>query len=131
MRVLLVEDEVVVRDAIASVLEKHGMRVTAVENGLSAFAHIQHADFDAIICDYQLPFLAGGTFFDQIQREFPSLASRVVFVTGWADDPEVREILSGTGQPVLAKPCSFEHLVTTVREVVGSPGTEFRPPVGH
>jgi CheY-like chemotaxis protein len=117
MDVLLIEDNPTAKDVAVMVLERAGFRVTAVDNGLAAFAELQHHPYRVIVCDFRLPFMGGGSFFDQIKADYPQLAKRVGFVTGWAHDPETQATLEATGQPVLAKPYTAEDLIAMVKQL--------------
>ena len=119
MRVLLIEDDPLVRDGMIRVLEHGGFTVTAVANGLSGLAELRDQRYSAIVCDLRLPFLEGNDFFMQVKELFPEMATRTVFVTGWADDPDTREFLEKTGQPFLGKPFAADELVKIVRRLAG------------
>jgi len=118
MHILLVEDNELARAITVEVLERTGHDVTAVENGLAGFAELQNRPFDAIVCDYRLPFLGGSSFHQKVKEDFPTLAARTVFVTGWANDPAVRDELAATGQPVLAKPYNVKRLLDILQTFV-------------
>ena len=117
MDVLIVDDDEAVRHAFSRALERAGFMVAAVENGLAAFAELQQRHYQAIVCDVHMPFLEGRTFYDELSRDYPALARRVVFATGWADHDEVGPFLERSGQPVLRKPVDFKDLVTIVQRV--------------
>ena len=117
MDVLIVDDDEAVRHAFSRALERAGFMVAAVENGLAAYAELQQRRYQAIVCDVHMPFLEGRTFYDELSRDYPALARRVVFATGWADHDEVGPFLERSGQPVLRKPVDFKDLVTIVQRV--------------
>lgn len=121
MDVLLVDDDQQVLDVHRRVLERAGYMVRAVDNGLAAFAELQSQQFHAILCDLQMPFLEGQSFYDELTRAYPDMARRVVFVTAFGKDEKVRELLARTGRPVLHKPVEFDDLVTAVRRLIEGP----------
>jgi FixJ family two-component response regulator len=77
----------------------------------------------AILCDVDMPMLNGTGFFEQLEEILPEMASRVVFVTGHADEPEIRKFLEQTGQPFLGKPTDSNQLVDAVRQMVERSGS--------
>lgn len=88
MRVLLVEDELLVREVAAEDLAECGFEVTSASDGDEALAILQDSvDFDLLFTDIRMP---GGTDGWELAREanqrIPSL--RVIFATGLgeADD---------------------------------------------
>ena len=115
VKVLIIDDDQLVLRAYQQVLERYGFDVTAFDNAFSAFAEFDKSDFHAIACDHKMPYLDGKTFYEQLEQSFPTLASRVVFVTGWAGEPEVGSFLHQTGQPVLLKPVEAAELIRVVK----------------
>ena len=59
MRVLLADDDPMVRRAMSFVLERLGYRVTAVENGTRAWEEASQARHDVVLMDYDMPELDG------------------------------------------------------------------------
>ncbi len=125
--VLLVDDEEGVRSTLAKMLEQGGFSVVAVNNGLQAVAELQQQPFGAIVTDILMPFLEGRRFYDELASERPEMTERVVFVTGWSDDKQVRAIAERTGRPVLRKPVRAQELVGAVREVFEQSGVSEAP----
>lgn len=117
MDILIVDDDESVRRTFSRALEKAGYMVTAMDNGLAAFAELHEHDYRAIVCDVHMPFLEGRSFYDEVVKEYPAMAQRVVFATGWADQDEVAAFLKRAGRPVLSKPVDLKKLVETVRRV--------------
>ena len=122
MDVLIVDDDESVRHAFSRALERAGFMVTAVDNGLAAFAELQEHTYRAIVCDVHMPFLEGRGFYDELMHEHPALIRRVVFATGWAEHDEVGLFLERSGRPVLHKPVDLARLVDVVRRVADQPG---------
>ena len=121
MDVLIVDDDEAVRHAFTRALERAGFMVTAVENGLAAFAELQQRSYRAIVCDVHMPFLEGRSFYDELLRDDPALARRLVFATGWMEHDEVGPFLEQSGRPVLRKLVDFQQLVDVVRRIADQP----------
>lgn len=117
MDVLVIEDDPDAREGLVRVFTRAGFAVTAVDDGLAALAQVRERAFDAIVLDLRLPYLPGGGFYEQLAHEAPALAHRVLFVTGIAHDPAVREFLESTGRPYFAKPYDARELIEAVRRV--------------
>jgi CheY-like chemotaxis protein len=120
MRVLIVEDNPDVRSSLTRILARAGVTVDEAENGLVALVRIQHADYDAIVCDIMMPVLDGVRLYEVMTHLYPGAAARVVFASAWLDDPEVRAFLDRTDRPVLRKPFDIERFLDTVRRVAQS-----------
>jgi DNA-binding response OmpR family regulator len=121
MDILIVDDDEDVRRTFSRALQRAGFMVRAVENGLAALAEIQQYPFRAIICDVHMPFLPGQGFYDELLKDYPQAAERVVFATGWTEHDEVGRFLQQSGRPVLRKPVDLKKLVATVRAVADRP----------
>lgn len=122
MDVLIVDDDEAVRKTFTRALERAGYMVTAVDNGLAAFAELQRHGYRAVVCDVDMPFLEGRTLYDELRKDFPEMAQRVLFATGWSENDEVGPFLKQTGRPVLQKPVDLKDLVDAVRKVADKGG---------
>ena len=123
MPVPVVEDGPSVRRSHTRLLEQGAFAVLPAVNGMEAFEHLRTENVDAILCDVDMPTLNGTGFFEQLEELQPDMASRVVFVTGHADEPETRRFLEQTGQPFLGKPTQDDELVSAVRRIVERRGS--------
>ena len=121
MDVLIVDDDPTICKMFTRLLERAGFMVKAVDNGLAAIAELQQHKFRVIVSDFQMPFLKGTSFYEELAKEMPDMARRVVFVTGWARDPETRQSLAQYGRPVLKKPADPQELLKVVRQIADSP----------
>lgn len=127
---LVVDDDPDVRTAISKVLGRNGLAVVTAENGLAAMAAVGLHPVVAIVCDVRMELFNGFQFFDLLKAQRPELAQRLVFVTAWGDDPEIRAQLAQAGRPVVWKPFDIQALVSLVRDVAedrpGDPGSTGR-----
>ncbi len=110
-RVLVVDDEPAVLRAYRRVLSPT-YAVTLVNNGHEALQKIHHSDdFDAVICDINMPQLGGVDFYRQLELNHPELARRVVFCSGGVFGEEAREFIESTRNPVWHKPLEPQALL--------------------
>ncbi len=119
LRILVVDDDAVNRQAMRLLLEREGHEVVAVENGLEAIERLGPASdrFDAVVTDLQMPRLGGRALYEQLVEQRPQLAERFVFVTGDRARDETRRFLEECGQPSVMKPYDFNDLVTAIGKV--------------
>jgi CheY-like chemotaxis protein len=119
LRILVVDDDAVNRQAMRLLLEREGHEVVAVENGLEAVDRLGPASegFDAIVTDLQMPRLGGRALWEQLQDERPALARRFVFVTGDRARDETRRFLEDSGQPAVLKPYDLGDLINAIAKV--------------
>src|SRR3989441_458016 len=119
MRILVVDDDAVNRQAMVLLLEREGHQVVAVENGLEAMERLGNRDnmFDAIVTDLQMPRLGGRAMYEQLVNGRPLIAKRFVFVTGDQARGETRSFLENCGQPSVTKPYDLSDLIKAIGTV--------------
>lgn len=119
MRILVVDDDAVNRQAMVLLLEREGHQVVAVENGLEAMERLGDRDntFDAIVTDLQMPRLGGRAMYEQLVNSRPLVAKKFVFVTGDQARGETRSFLENCGQPSVTKPYDLGDLINAIGTV--------------
>ncbi len=119
MRILVVDDDAVNRQAMVLLLEREGHQVVAVENGLEAMERLGDRDtaFDAVVTDLQMPRLGGRAMYEQLVNSRPLVAKRFVFVTGDQARGETRAFLENCGQPSVTKPYDLGDLINAIGTV--------------
>ncbi len=115
-RVLLVEDDAPVREALAQTLELAGLRVTAASAFVVARDHIRREFEGVIVSDIRMPGKDGMALLEhtkKIDAELP-----VILLTGEGDIPTAVEALNRGAFDFLEKPCPTEQLVGTVQRAL-------------
>ena len=116
-RVLVVDDEPLVRSAIARIL-KRDHDVYGASDGAEALEIIaRDEDFDLVICDLTMPVMDGIEFFQRLQRSGSELAERTVFATGGPYSGRAKDFVRANRALVLDKPFSRDQLRGLVRAV--------------
>ena len=100
-KLLLIDDQPSFVRGLTRLLERDGYTVETAANGQEALAQLPAHHYDVIVCDLQMPALDGCTFYALLQRQFPSLCPRVMFVTGDALGGDSTAFLAQCGQPYL------------------------------
>jgi signal transduction histidine kinase len=117
--VLLVEDEPALAQAVADGLADAGFLVDRAGDGEEALARVGARTYDLVVCDLKMPRVDGMTFYRAIAATKPSLARRVIFVTGDVVGAEAERFLEETGCRWLAKPFRLADLLRSARELLG------------
>ena len=128
MRVLVVEDEVPLADAVARGLRREGFAVDVAYDGDIGLEKAMMTRYDVVVLDRDLPLLSG----DDLCRQLTSDGSltRVLMLTaagGLADRVQGLEL---GADDYLGKPFAFEELVARVR-ALGRRASPAAPPVLH
>jgi CheY-like chemotaxis protein len=118
--ILLVEDEVLVRDLAQQILESQGYQVLVAANGESAFERVrkQALPIDLLIADVVMPRMSGIELAIRLRSMIPDL--RVLLISGYSEattDPD-----AVPGAVFLAKPFTPDRLLTQVRRALAAPG---------
>lgn len=119
LRVLVVENEDIVRQDFAGQLRDHGHDVTEAENGLKALDVLRAKDrqtFDVVLLDLEMPCMNGVDFLRRAYDE-GHLKCPVVVVTAYRD--ALKEQLPGI-LAVLNKPMDTNQLAERVEELIAS-----------
>ncbi len=116
---LLVEDEPALAQAVADGLADAGFVVDRAGDGEEALARVGARTYDLVVCDLKMPRVDGMTFYRAIAATKPSLARRVIFVTGDVVGAEAERFLEETGCRWLAKPFRLADLLRSARELLG------------
>jgi two-component system response regulator FlrC len=116
LRVLIVEDELLIRWSIAETLAGAGHTVIEAEDGASAIQLLKHrADpIDAVVLDYRLPDSNDLTLLASIRRLSPE--SAVVLMTAFGTPEVVRGALDLGAYEVMHKPFELGDLESLLRE---------------
>jgi signal transduction histidine kinase/ActR/RegA family two-component response regulator len=124
--ILLIEDDASVRRLGKDLLSRLGYSVTEAASGRAGLAlgsdDTRH--FDLLICDVILGDMSGPSVAEALVALRPS--TRVLYVSGHADDAIVRTGVLEEGKPFLHKPFTPVQLARKIREIL-----EDRPEVAH
>jgi DNA-binding response OmpR family regulator len=126
MRVLVVEDERVLADAIATGLRREAMAVDVAYDGAGALERAGVNDYDVVVLDRDLPLVHG----DDVCRELVSAGSgvRVLMLTASSGVGDRVDGLDLGADDYLGKPFAFAELVARVR-ALGRRTAPVVPPV--
>jgi PAS domain S-box-containing protein len=117
-RILVVEDEEILRSLILQLLKREGYKVSLAENGNKALEMINQNNYNAIISDIKMPRLSGKEFYKKLKKQQPELAERVIFLTGDVLNTNTNQFLSQLEDRYLTKPFNNEHLLNLIAEVI-------------
>lgn len=125
VRVLVVEDEQLLADAVATGLRREAMAVDVVYDGAAALERVGVNDYDVVVLDRDLPLVHG----DDVCRKIVELGmpTRVLMLTASGDVSDRVEGLELGADDYLPKPFAFSELTARVR-ALGRRTTVALPP---
>jgi two-component system NtrC family sensor kinase len=126
-RVLVVDDEPPVGNLLARILRDLGHEARVVASGVEALDLLDRETFDLVLTDIKMPGMNGFELHQAISARDPSLAARLVFVTGDMLSAATQARLAQIGNAYLAKPFAIEKVEALVRSfLVRSAATQAR-----
>ena len=118
-RILLVEDDEMVREFVETALGRLGYRVTAVHDARAALEHMHESAnaIDLLLTDLMLP---GGMNGNELAAEMAKAkpALRVLFASGYTEDTLIQQGRLQPGQMLIPKPFSGRELSVRVRKAL-------------
>ncbi|HTJ80238.1 MAG TPA: response regulator, partial [Polyangiaceae bacterium] len=115
-RILVVDDETLILRTVTRSLSRDHDVVTA-SNPREALARIEKGErFDVILCDVMMPEMTGIDFLETLTRDIPELAERLVFLSGGASSPALRERVERAPNLCLEKPFEPAELKRAIRD---------------
>lgn len=122
-RVLVADDDAMVRDALAAVLESEGYEVDEAANGRETVARVVEDAPDLVLLDLNMPHLDGWATFAQLDRRVPLLP--VIVIT--ARPNQYREAVRLGVDAFMEKPLNIAVLLRAINRLVNeTPRQHFR-----
>jgi two-component system cell cycle sensor histidine kinase/response regulator CckA len=118
-RVLLVEDEDVVRNVAARALSRQGYEVLEAGTGVEALEVMEREKgrIDIVVSDVIMPEMDGPTMLKEMRKTNPDL--KIIFVSGYPDDAFKNSLDESERYVFLPKPFTLPQLALKVKEQLG------------
>lgn len=91
-KILIVEDEVALREAFVMVLELQGYEVVQAENGHEALELLKTFNPDIIILDILMPIMGGIEFLETAELKMTHPNTHVIVLSNLSDDRTIRKV---------------------------------------
>ncbi|MCH8061008.1 MAG: PAS domain S-box protein [Chloroflexi bacterium] len=118
-KILLVEDEPMVREVTAHVLREQGYTVVEAANGMEAvraFSEDTTMDIDLLLTDIVMPLMSGRELAEKVKLMHPGI--KVLYASGYTDDEIVRREIMTDDRQFIMKPFTPLALTNKVREAL-------------
>lgn len=88
MKILVIEDEVLIQQSLKIMLEKKGAQVLCASKGSEAINLIQDNDFDRIVCDLMLQDVTGFDIIEDSKSKYTpeDIANKFIIITAYSSD---------------------------------------------
>jgi two-component system response regulator FlrC len=121
--ILVIEDDPIMREALADWLQAAGYGVRTVPDGCAGLAAVQCTRPALVVTDIHMPGMNGATVISELKRHYPEvviIAISGLFNSGHGLDAEAALALGAAR--VLAKPFKRAELLRALAELLGRPG---------
>ncbi|MCB5424212.1 response regulator [Altererythrobacter sp. CC-YST694] len=116
-RILLVEDEDMVRAVAERALTRQGYVVTTACDGEEGLEKVRGGDFDLVVSDVVMPTMDGPAMARELRKIAPQLP--VLFMSGYAEE-QLRNEIDIEHMHFIPKPFSVQQIANKVGEVLGA-----------
>jgi glycine cleavage system H protein len=117
IKILVIDDEKVIRDGCTRILSKDGYFVISAKNGEAGLAELDKTpEFDVILLDLMMPGMSGIEFLEKVQAVDNTFV--VIVITGYASVGNAVEAIEKGAHDFIAKPFSPERLSITVKKAL-------------
>jgi DNA-binding NtrC family response regulator len=113
---LIVDDEVPLRSAVAERLADHGFLVEQAGSGEEALQRLADFAFDILVTDLRLPGINGREVLDAAIDRYPDIIG--IVITGFGTVKDAVEAIKGGASDFITKPFQFDALLHVLRSAL-------------
>jgi CheY-like chemotaxis protein len=127
-RVLVIDDEPSICNALRTVLESEGYEVIEASNGAIGLQLFKERRADLVLSDIYMPEMDGAEMIERFREEFPSTPVVAMSGGGWKDKGEVLDFVGGYRDVrTIEKPFTRLDILETVKEVLARQRVDAQP----
>jgi PAS domain S-box-containing protein len=116
-KILIVDDELGVREVLTEILREFGFSVTAAENGQRALRCLEQEAFGVVFTDLDIPGMSGLDLSREIKSRYPEI--KVLLFTGWRMEKDDTRLRQSGVDLVLPKPIVMDQIRTALSQLTG------------
>ncbi|HFE54016.1 MAG TPA: sigma-54-dependent Fis family transcriptional regulator, partial [Bacteroidetes bacterium] len=115
-RILVVDDDEILRATLTTILTRRGFEVDSVADGLEALDAIRSKVYDLVVTDIEMPRMNGITLLDRASALNPRLS--FIVITAYASVESAVEALRRGAYDYLLKPLNFDDLILKIQRLL-------------
>lgn len=112
-RILVVDDESVIREILADFLSMEGFWVRTAEDGSAALVELSRTHYDLVLSDLKMPNMGGLELLEAIRKHTPNIVT--VIMTGFGTVETAIDAMKRGAYDYILKPFKVEDVVHTIR----------------
>ena len=117
-RVLVIEDEPLIQETFADMLDLGGHHITLADTGEDGVRMFKEGEFDVVFTDITLPGMSGWDVATAVK--LMSEDTPVIAVTGWGAGINQSDIVNGAVDDVLPKPFDIDRVLELVESLMAA-----------
>jgi DNA-binding response OmpR family regulator len=116
-KILVADDEDLLRDALVSKLRGQGFDVSSAVDGEDAIAIMEREHFDLILLDLTMPKIDGFGVLQHVRQTHPS--TKIIMLTGYGELKNAIHSKKLGADDFISKPFDYKDLLTTIDRLLG------------
>lgn len=115
-KLLIVDDDIVICQILAEILNDHGYDCTIETNGIKVLSRLQTEFFDGVLLDLMMPEIDGLALLKRIKEPFPDLP--VIIITGFGSIETAVECMRAGASDFVTKPIDMAVLDIRIKKAI-------------
>jgi len=115
-RILVVDDEPTICEALRVALSAEGYAVQAADNAMQAIAELEKAEFDVVLADLSLPRVSGLELLDRVKKSWPG--AEVIVITGQGSIATAVDAIKRGAYHYVTKPFTADEILHLVGQAL-------------
>lgn len=115
-QILVVDDELVIRESLAGWLRRDGYLVETLENGELAIESLKTNSYDVILLDIQMDGISGMDVLTHVKEEYPDID--VIMITAFGSVPSAVQAMKSHAFDYLLKPFDPDELGVLIKKLL-------------
>ena len=116
IRILVVDDELIIRESLKGWLQKSGYHVDAAEGGAAALRMLEDTPYDLLFLDIMMPAMTGIEVLEKVKERYPH--TLVVMITAYGSVQTAVEAMKGGASDYLMKPFDPDQLTLLTEKLM-------------
>jgi len=115
-RILVVDDNITMRESLRDTLGTEGYRVQSVENAIQGIAELERQEFELVLADLSLPRVSGLELLDRVKKSWPSV--EVIVITGQGSIATAVDAIKRGAYHYVTKPFTADEILHLVAQAL-------------
>ncbi|MBW2066596.1 MAG: sigma-54-dependent Fis family transcriptional regulator [Deltaproteobacteria bacterium] len=116
MSIMIVDDEMIVRESLMHWFKKYGYKVDSASSGFAALEKLEKYPFEVLFVDIKMPKMNGIELLERVKKDYPDTV--VIIITAYGSIESAVEAMKKGASDYLLKPFKPEQLSLVLEKIV-------------